>query len=433
MLNPSEALLQFIWQNKLFQQHSLSCKSGNALEIIKHGELNKNSGPDFFNAQIKVNGLLLVGNIELHVKTSDWLKHGHQNDKAYNTIILHAVFEHDVELEQNTMHRVEVLELKHLISEETLRHYELLFTSKAKIACQNQIQRLNDLKFISWLDRMAIERMEYKTERIETYFQIYKGDFTQTFYTLLLRNFGFGVNAEPFELLAKHLPFTTLFKHANNLTQVEALLLGMAGLLDNTFDSKYMKLIQNEFDFLKNKYHLVPLKKELFKFSRMRPANFPTVRLAQLAALVHSKCELFTQPHQYTTTSELHADLTISLSDYWQHHFTPEGNGTHKELTLGKNSIDNIIINTFAPFYFFYSKKTTHFKYQDLAFELLESTTFELNTKTKLFASKQQLLKTGASSQAVIQLYDNYCSKKRCLNCGIAAELLKPSIKPFIS
>ncbi len=426
MLNPSEALLQFIWQHKLFNQHPLICKSGNALEIIKQGELNKNSGPDFFNAQIKINGLLLAGNIELHVKTSDWLKHGHQNDMAYNTIILHAVFEHDVELEQNTLHHVEVLELKNFISQETLKHYDSLFSSKTKIACQNQLHRVNDFKFISWIDRMAIERLEYKTERIESYFQTYKGDFTQTFYTLLLRNFGFGVNAEPFELLAKHLPFAILFKHANNLIQVESLLLGMAGLLDNSFDSKYLKLIQNEFDFLKNKYHLLPLKKELFKFSKMRPANFPTVRLAQLAAIVHFKPQIFTQPQNYMRVAELRADLSISLSEYWQYHFTLDSESTNKELTLGKNSIDNILMNTFAPFYFFYSKKTNHHHYHEMAFRLLESAAFELNTKTKLFSTKQALLKSGISSQALLNLFDNYCVKKRCLNCAVAAELLKP-------
>lgn len=426
MFKFNEELLQFIWKHKLLKPIPFISKSGTEISILKYGELNADSGPDFFNAQIKVNGLILAGNIEIHIKTSDWLKHNHQNDKAYDNIILHAVYEHDVDLPQNSNNEVEVLELKNLIEPKTLETYANISNNKDKLPCSAQLKKVNDLKFTSWIERMTIERLEEKVKRIEGVFQNYQGDFTQTFYVCLLRNFGFKVNALPFELLAHQLPLVILLKHANNLLQLESLLLGMSGILEDQFENKYIQNLQNEFSFLSKKYGLIPLKKEVFKFSKLRPANFPTLRLAQLANLIHKQEALFSSPVLFTNYAQWMKALGMPLEGYWQHHYSLNGKLMSKDLAFGEMSAENVIINTVAPFFFFYSKKLAKHEYMDFSLELLNSCKKEDNAKTKLFAQKKELIVNASGTQAIINLYDNYCRTKQCLKCGIATSILNP-------
>ncbi len=425
MLKFSEDFLQFIWQNKILKPLPLITVNGKEISIIKYGELNKNSGPDFFNAQVKIDNVILVGNIEVHIKTSDWLKHKHQHDKNYDTIILHVVYEHDTDLVQNINHNVEVLELKNLIPESTFENYRTLNNSKAKIPCVNQLHKCDDFKFLSWLERMTIERLDYKVKLIDTNFKLFNGDYTQTFYFLLLRNFGFKVNGLPFELLARNLPITVLLKHSDNLMQLEALLLGISGLLSNQFKDGYILQLQKEYDYLKHKYGLIELKKELFKFSKLRPANFPTVRLVQFARLINTKPSLFVAPYDFLNHEEILMALKINLEGYWKNHYIMDGNVTSKDLSIGLTSKENLIINTFAPFYFFYSKKTGKDDFGNFAIELLNKCDLEENSKIKLFNEKKIVLKNSANSQALINLYDNYCSKKNCLNCAVTSQILK--------
>jgi hypothetical protein len=425
MLKLNEELLQFIWQHKLLNPLPLITKSGEEIFVLKTGERNLDAGPDFFNAQIKLKEIVLAGNVEVHIKTSDWLKHGHQKNKNYDNIILHVVYEHDVTIEQNVANHVEVLELKPLIAKETLETYHELSSAKTKLPCATQLKTVSNLKFIAWMERMTIERLEEKVKRFEGLWKEFNGDYTQTFYTILLRNFGFNVNALPFELLAKQLPFQILLKHADNIMQLEALLLGMAGLLENQFEDKYIQNLQNEFEYLKNKYQLKVLNKELFKFSKLRPANFPNVRLAQFAQLMHKKSTFLLNPEQANDFDGIKNLLMIKLEGYWKNHYVLDGKTLEKELSLGETSAENIIINTFAPFFFFYSKKMAKPELSDLAIELLSKSTFEVNAKSKLFEAKKESLASAADSQAIINLYDNYCSKKSCLNCGIGVAILK--------
>lgn len=424
MLSFNEDLLQFIWRHKLLKPLPLITRSGNEVTVLRSGDLNVDSGPDFFNAQIKINDLILAGNIEIHLKTSDWLRHNHQRDKSYDNIILHVVYEHDVELEQNKDNNVEVLELKNLIDKQTLTTYSDLISTKDKLPCHKQIKDVNELKFFSWMERMTIERLEEKVKRIEHLFFANAGDYTQTFFILLLRNFGFKVNALPFELIATQLPATILLKHADNLLQLEALLLGMSGLLEEVYEDKYIQTLQNEFEHLKNKYGLIPLKKELFKFSKMRPANFPNLRLAQMAMLVHTHPSIFTQPQNHTDYEMLLSALQFGLDGYWKNHYKIGGRQLEKDLSLGKTSAENVIINTFAPFFFFYSKKLMKPEYSDFAITLLNACAMEANAKTRLFVAKKGVLVSAADSQAIINLYDKYCTQRKCLKCGIAAAIL---------
>lgn len=426
MLKFSEELLQFIWRYKLLKPLPLITAAGNEISVLRTGDLNLNAGPDFFNAQIRIGHLILAGNIELHLKTSDWLRHNHQQDKSYDNIILHAVYEHDVELEQNTANNVEVLELKNLIDEKTLKVYEQLSTTKEKLPCAAQLKHVSEIKLASWMERMTIERLEEKVDRIENYFASSGGDYIQTFYTALLRSFGFKVNAVPFELLAKQLPVHLLLKHADNLEQLEALLLGMSGLLEDQFKDKYIQTLQNEFEFLKNKYQLNPLQKELFKFSKMRPANFPNVRLVQMANLIYSNKNLFMHPQQFTNYAMLMKALKIKPIGYWKNHYSADGNLSGKDLSFGEASAEIVIINAFAPFFFFYSKKLAKPEYTELTIELLNKCKVESNAKTKLFGARKEVLLNAAASQGIINLYDNYCTSRKCLKCGIAAAILNP-------
>lgn len=425
MHKPAEDLLQFIWLNKLLQPKTLVTAGGKEIKVLKTGDLNRDAGPDFFNAQIAIDGIVLAGNVEVHVQTSDWIKHGHEQDANYNNLILHVVFNHDISLKQNESQAVEVLELKNYISKDTLQRFEAIYESKNSLPCEKQLYLVEDVKFSNWLQRMSVERLETKVTRLNKLHEITRGDLTQTFYTLLLRNFGFKVNALPFELLAKTLPVQLLLKHGDNLMQQEAMLLGQAGLLDEQMEDKYIRQLQNEYTYLKTKYQLKPLDKKIFKFSRMRPANFPSIRLAQFAGWLNQHPEILQNPHNFSDPILIVESFNLKLSGYWQTHYSLEGKKQDKALKMGLDSAQNILINTFAPFYFFYGIKTHKSEYLDLAIRFLEHCDFEKNTKTKLFLSKQAQLQTAAQSQACIELFDNYCSKKQCLQCGIAAAILK--------
>lgn len=425
MHNFKEDLLQFIWQHKLLKPLPLISQSGKEIQILKPGELNKDSGPDFFNARIKINDLILAGNIEVHINTGDWLLHNHQQDNTYDNLILHVVYNHNKELQQNKDNNVEVLEIKSLIPENLIESYSHLISSRKTLACDAQLAGVNDLKFSAWMDRMYIERLEHKVKWIGELFENLEGNYSETFYNVLTRNFGFKVNAAPFELLAKQLPLTVLLKHSDNLLQIESLLFGMSGFLEEQYSEKYILKLQNEFEYLRTKYKLVPLKKELFKFSRLRPANFPTLRLSQLAKLLHSNTALFHSPQQFDSYHKIEESFNIASEGYWKNHYHFEGNQTENDLSMGKDSVSNIVINTFAPFFFFYFKKTGLPRFEQLPMELLEKCEFEKNTKTKLYMAKKHVLKNASNSQALINLHDNYCTQRKCLNCGIAAAILK--------
>jgi hypothetical protein len=421
-----EELLHFIWKFRLLPPGPLSSVSGKEVVVLLPGEHNANSGPDFFNAQVKINGLTLAGNIEIHLKTSDWLKHGHQFDHSYDNIILHVVYEHDRSLEQNISHGVEVIELKNQVEEATLTTYETIAAAKSGLPCSAHLAAVKEIDSISWLERMTVERLEEKVQRIDKLFNQYTGNYRQTFFTLLMRNFGFMVNGVPMELLARSVPFDLLLRHADDLQRLEALLFGMSGMLDDVFEDKYMRRLQNEFEFLRQKYKLIPLDRHLFKFSRMRPANFPTVRLAQMALLIHTCPRFFISPDAFTEIALLKRTLHLNLQDYWSNHYTPDGNETHSRQSLGENSVENIIINTVTPFLFFYGKKTGNGQLCEKAEDLLHACRPEDNYKTRKFSKNPSLNRDAAASQALIHLLDNYCSKKQCLRCGIAASILKP-------
>lgn len=421
----NEALLHFIWKYKLTGLSVFKGTKNEYIEVVSLGEHNNDSGPDFFNSKIKIDGVLLAGNVELHVKSSDWLKHRHQYDKSYDNLILHVVFENDEEITQNINNSVTVLELKPYIKPEIINQYTSITLSKDKIPCGKSISQIDDFVWKSWLDRLLIDRLETKTAHLVQLNSYYKSDYESVLYTLLLRNFGFKINNDAFELLAKNLPYNLIKKYKGNSVQIEALLYGTAGLLDGIFDDSYPKLLQNEYEFLKHKHALVWLKQELWKFSKTRPANFPTIRLAQLAAILNTKESLFHLIENKPTLKDLKSFFTVEVSSYWKKHFLFNEESTESEKTIGDDAFNMIIINTIVPFLFFLSKQLAKEELQEYAFDLLDKIPAEENSKTKEFLKLGIKNSTAIDSQAQIQLYDNFCSKKACLNCSVAEYLLK--------
>ena len=423
----TEALLHTIWKYKLLGQTQFKGSKQENIEVVSIGEHNQDSGPDFFNSKIKINDILLAGNVEMHIKTSDWLKHNHQQDKAYDNLVLHVVYEHDKELPQNEKFNVSVLELKKYITPSLLDQYNQLQLSKQKVSCGKSITTVSDIIWKSWLDRLAVARIEQKTAYIEHLFEYCKNNHEDALYVLLCRNFGFKINNDAFELLGKSLSYSILKKYANNPIQIEALLFGVAGFLDELFEDKYSKQLQNEFEFLKYKHQLIPLKKENWKFSKTRPINFPTVRISQLANIINKQQSLYHLIEERPNLQTLKFFFDSEPNVYWKTHFKFDVVSEESSKALGETAFHSIIINTIVPYLFFMSKHSLHTDYVEYALDLLSQLPPEINTKTKEFTKLGLKTENALESQAQIQLLDNYCSKKLCLQCNVAEFLLKNS------
>ena len=423
----NEALLHTIWKYKLLGQSKFTGTKNETIEIVSIGEHNKDSGPDFFNSKILINDVLLAGNVEIHIKTSDWLKHNHQNDTAYNNLVLHVVYEHDVELEQNNAYNVSVLEIKNSIKPSLIEQYSSIALSKNEISCGRSISTIPYIIWTSWLDRSAVSRIESKTEYIEHLFSHSKQNYEDTLYLLLFRNFGFKINNEAFELLGKTISYSILKKYSDNLLQLEALLYGCAGFLDELFEDDYPKLLQNEFEFLRHKHQLVPLKKEVWKFSKTRPVNFPTIRISQLANIIHRQNSLFHLLETKPGITQIKELFSVSTHPYWQTHYKFDVNADEGIKVLGDTAFQLLVINTIVPFLFFMARHSSKEDLTDYALDLLTELPAEKNSKTDEFSKLGVKAKNALESQAQIQLYDNFCSRKACLHCNVAEHLLKTS------
>ena len=417
-----------IWKYRLLQQQEFTGTRGEAIRVVAVGEHNHNSGPDFFNAKISINGILLAGNVEIHVKTSDWLRHDHQHDKAYNNLVLHVVYEHDAELQQNQEFNVSVLELKQLVKPSLLDAYRELEHSRQVIPCGKSIGAVPDFHWTSWLERLAVERLERKASYMAHVFGYSGNDLEETLYIMLCRNFGFKINDDAFELLAKSLPYSILKRYADNLLRLEALLFGVAGLLDEPFEDAYPRLLQNEFELLRHKHQLIPLRKEIWKFSKTRPVNFPTIRLSQLAYVFFKSQSLYHLLELYPDMQSLQAFFQVNTHAYWETHFKFDASSRRAAKPLGKTAFQSLVINTVVPFLFFNYARSGQQALIDYAMDLLSASDAEANKKTNVFAGLGKKASNALESQAQTELYDVFCSKKACLRCHVAEFLLKASL-----
>jgi hypothetical protein len=419
----NEALFQFIWQYSLYNPLGLYTPEGELVTVVASGRLNKDAGPDFLEAKVKIGNTLLVGNVELHIKSSDWLRHGHQNDAAYKHLILHVVYDNDIpEAADNTP----VLVLKDHIPADVVARYGVLMGAPSQLACSGQHSQVREITKEGWLSRLLAERWEMKLSDWNVLLENSAEDWRNLLYWRMAANFGFKTNAVPFLMLAQSLPLNIPARHRESLTQIEALLFGQAGMLDDDFKDDYPRELQREYDYLKKKYKLKPIPSHLWKFLRMRPANFPTVRIAQFAALIHKSVHLFSQIIETHSVKELEPLLEVTASGYWDDHFQFDAAQKQRSpKALGKTSFENIIINTIAPIQFLYAAKQDTYQLQEKALQLLEAVPAEKNNVTRLWSDNGWKAANAAQSQALLQLYNNYCTAKRCLECTIGLNILR--------
>lgn len=415
----TERLLQFIWQFQYFNKNELLTVANEQVQIIFPGQYNSNQGPDFTDAKIKIADTTWAGTVELHLKTSDWKKHAHQNDENYNNVILHVVWEDDASIND-----LPVLELKNRVSKILLERYEELMHSQSFIPCEKMISTVREITWKSWKERLLAERLLRKAGIVETYLQQNNYHWEETFWWMLARNFGMKVNADAFEAIARSIPLTVLAKQKNQIHQLEALLLGQGGLLEVKFTEDYPLLLQKEYRFQQSKHSIKPVQLPLH-FLRMRPGNFPTIRLAQLAMLVHGSAHLFSKIKEADSLKEIKDWFDVTANDYWHYHYHFDETSVFKKKKLGTSMIDNIIINTGVPVLFAYGNYHSEQKYKDKALRWLEETATENNAITKGFQQIGIENKNAYDSQGLIELKNEYCGKKRCLDCGVGNALLK--------
>jgi len=413
-----EEFLHYIWENKLFEEDSLSDTQGNKIEILETGLHNFDAGPDFFNAKIKIGETIWAGNIEIHINSSSWEKHKHHKDKAYDNVILHLVYKNDKDIFNTKGENVLTCELK--FYENYLNKYNKLLKSENKIACYNFISKTDSFTLNSWLTNILIERIEQKTEYLKNILTYTNNNWEETFYISLAKAFGFKVNALPFELLAKSLPSILLAKNKSNIFQLEALLFGQAGMLNSSeHEDEYFLFLKKEYEFLKNKYKLKPIESHLWKFLRIRPVNFPTVRISQFAALIHKSTHLFSKILESNNINLIMQLFDIKANEYWDAHYTFGKSSRKKVKKLGKFAIENIMINTVIPIIFLYGQQKANNEIQDKAINFLENIKPEKNNITKKWEAIGLEVKNAYFSQSLIQLYNEYCIKRKCLNCRI--------------
>lgn len=416
----NERLLQFIWQFQYFTATDLLTTAGEPVQIINQGQLNTNQGPDFSNAKIKIGETIWAGTVELHIRSSDWEKHAHQHDKNYDNVILHVVWEED-----GWSYQIPVLELKSRVPGLLLNRYETLMNTTRFIPCENSVVQVNELTWKSWKDRLLAERLERKSAMMHQFLTQNGNHWEEAAWWMMARNFGIKVNTDAFESVARSLPVALLAKQKHQLILLEALLLGQAGLLkEERPDDKYYMMLKREYQFQQTKYKLSPVA-EPVHFLRMRPGNFPTVRLAQLAALLYQSSSLFTIIREADTLEALKKYFDVTANDYWHYHYSFKEISGFKPKNLGTVMLDNIIINTICPILFAYGSYHQEQGYKDKALLWLEQSAAESNRITKGFTSLGIENKNAFDSQALIELKQEYCDKKRCLECAVGATLLR--------
>lgn len=421
-----EAFLHYIWKLNLYHQQELYTVQGEPIEVCYQGWHNHHAGPDFSHARIRIGKTLWAGQVEIHKRSSDWLAHQHQHDPAYNNTILHVVYEYDQAIYRSSGEEIATLVLRGRIAPNYLQRYERLLQSQTWIPCEAQITPTISQDCQLWLDRLAIERLEEKVKGIEQQLAMNQNYWEQTFYQFLAGSFGMQQNRAPFEALALVLPLKVLAKHKQDKLQLEALLLGQAGLLQLVSKKDdYVQQLDKEYQYLAKKYCLRPLLGNSWKFGRMRPANFPTIRLAQFAALIHQSNHLFSKIIQEQEVQALRQLFEVELDGYWEEHYRLGEPSIQRKKTLGKGSVDLILINTVAPFLMAYGRYKGETDFTERALELLQAVRPEKNRVVEQWRALKVKAKNALETQALLQLKKQYCDKKRCLECHFGHQLLQ--------
>ncbi len=422
----NERFLHYLWQHKYFYKSSLTTTNGETITIMSPGLYNTDGGPDFLNAKIKIGDIEWAGNVEIHINASDWYNHKHQENMAYNNIVLHVVYSADVDVSRVSGEVIPTFEIKGHFDETIYSKFDSLMEANRWIACEKQISDVPRITFELWLERLLIERVEEKSIHIDNRLQQNSFNWEQTFYESVASSFGLKVNAVPFELLAKSLPLNVLQKHTNSLFQVEALLFGQAGMLNEQFADEYPIKLQKEYLFLQTKYGLTPLDKSVWNFLRLRPSSFPTHRIAQLAMLLCNKTSLFSTVVVSLEIANMWETFQVGTSEYWQSHYLFDKEAKVKSYKLGSTMTQLILINSVAPFLFLYGKYYSKESMIKKALDLHDLLPAEDNAIIREFKRLNINTATAFRTQSLLQLKRHYCDAKRCLECAIGNSIVKP-------
>jgi hypothetical protein len=421
-----EEFLHYLWKFKKFDILNLKTFTGENIMIVNVGQYLELAGPDFFNAQIIIADQKWAGNVEIHLKSSDWYLHHHERDSAYENVILHVVWEHDTDIYRKNNIEIPVLELKKYVDEQTLADYQSLMTPKSWLFCEKHIKYIHKFTLRNWQERLFFERLERKSKPINLLLLETNSDWEAVLFCLLAKNFGLNTNGENFLKIAVSIPFSLIRKERSEIENLEALLLGKAGLLDLEKEDNYFKDLKFRYFYLLHKYQLEKIMVDPVQFFKHRPDNFPTIRLSQLANLYHVQQNLFSKLVEVNTVENIYKIFDISVSNYWLNHYQFDKESPKKKKQLSKSFVDLIIINTIIPLLFAYSKSQGKETSEDLI-QLLYEVAPEKNAIIEKFSFFGIKAQNAFESQSLLQLKNEYCNKSRCLECGIGMELLKKS------
>lgn len=424
-----EKLMQYVWKHRLWRSEDMVTNTGKKVRVVDPGLLNTDSGPDFFNAKIEIDGHMWVGNVEMHYRATDWKRHHHDSDKAYDSVILHVVAKDDAPVRRTNGELIPQLVLE--VSPQFNADYASLVGATIEVPCATKIKQVPHLTIVEWVEGLAFERLHGKVERIHQLLDSFNGSWEDVCYVTLARNFGFGINNDAFERLARRTPLRLLGKHSDSVLQIEALLFGQAGMLDAQkpgMDSYYSQLC-TEYAFLSNKFQLTPMEKESWKLFRIRPQNFPYRRIAMLAQFIEGGFRMMNRILEAEGEKEMRALFEVELSGYWTKHYTFGKPNERATATLSRSSIDIILINTVAPLLYAYGELTGNYEMTDKAIKLLEDLRAENNSIVSHFVPYGIDCPDALTSQALVQLKREYCDARKCIYCKIGHHLLSKAAR----
>ncbi|WP_426095926.1 DUF2851 family protein [Flavobacterium sp. DSR2-3-3] len=422
-----EDFLHYLWKFKKFDTLNLKTFNGEEITIINVGQYLELAGPDFFNAQITIGNQKWAGNVEIHLKSSDWYVHHHERDEAYKNVILHVVWEHDTEIFRKNNIEIPVLELKKYVDKSTVENYQSLMAPKSWIFCEKQIQEIEEFVFKNWQERLFFERLERKSKLIFDLLEQTNHDWEALLFCLLAKNFGLNTNGEIFFKIAQTIPFPVIRKESFEVENLEALIFGTAGLLDSEKEDNYFKDLKFRYFYLLHKYQFDKPYVEPVQFFKHRPDNFPTIRLSQLANLYNSQQNLFSRINTLNSLKSCYNLFQVSASEYWLNHYQFDKESPKKKKSLSKSFIDLIVINTIIPLQFAFAKSQGKEISDDLI-RLLNEVAPEKNAIIDKFNSFGIVSKSAFDTQSLLQLKNEYCNKSKCLECGVGIELLKKQL-----
>lgn len=424
-----EKLMQYVWKHRLWRSEDMVTNTGKKVRVVDPGLLNTDAGPDFFNAKIEIDGHMWVGNVEMHYRATDWKRHHHDSDKAYDSVILHVVAKDDAPVRRTNGELIPQLVLE--VSPQFNADYASLVGATIEVPCATKIKQVPHLTIVEWVEGLAFERLHGKVERIHQLLDSFNGSWEDVCYVTLARNFGFGINNDAFERLARRTPLRLLGKHSDSVLQIEALLFGQAGMLDAQkpgMDSYYNQLC-TEYAFLSNKFQLTPMERESWKLFRIRPQNFPYRRIAMLAQFIEGGFRMMNRILEAEGEKEMRALFEMELSGYWTKHYTFGKPNERATATLSRSSIDIILINTVAPLLYAYGELTGSYEMTDKAIKLLEDLRAENNSIVSHFVSYGIDCPDALTSQALVQLKREYCDARKCIYCKIGHHLLSKAAR----